>query len=66
MGLSKSLMLILLLNFLCEQNATLRTKVSELERALAIQRQQEQDNKEQVQGAGKKMLMINGSRRSRA
>ena len=56
MGLSKSLMLILLLNFLCEQNATLRTKVSELEKALAIQRQQEQDNKEQVQGTGKECL----------
>ena len=40
MGLSKNLMPILLLNFLCEQNAILCTKVSELERALAIQRQQ--------------------------
>ena len=58
MGLSKSLMLILLLNFLFEQNATLRTKVSELEKALAIQRQQEQDNKEQVQGTGKECLWL--------
>ena len=56
MGLSKSLMLIFLLNFLFEQNATLRTKVTELEKALAIQRQQEQDNKEQVQGTGKECL----------
>ena len=56
MGLSKSLMLIFLLNFLFEQNATMRTKVSELEKALAIQRQQEQDNKEQVQGTGKECL----------
>ena len=58
MGLSKSLMLIFLLNFLFEQNATLRTKVTELEKALAIQRQQEQDNKEQVQGTGKECLLL--------
>ena len=58
MGLSKSLMLIFLLNFLFEQNATLRTKVTELEKALAIQRQQEQDNKEQVQETGKECLLL--------
>ena len=40
MGLSKSLMLIILFNFLCELNATLCTKVSERERAFAIQRHQ--------------------------
>ena len=40
MGLSNSLMLIILLNVFCEQNATLCTKVSELERAFAIQRYQ--------------------------
>ena len=55
-SLNKSFLLIILLNFFYEQIATLRTKVSELEENLAIQRQQGQDNKEQVQEVRKGCL----------